>query len=148
MTPGGIDGHVHLCQDLGLDPSEPRDGSYADDFETGSRSAAAGGTTTMLTFAAQTRSSLPQNRSLLQVVDAYDARAKATGSYVDYGYHVILARADRDVLAEEMPRLVERGITSVKLYMTYAEKRLSDGQLLDIMFEARKNKITTVCEHS
>ena len=97
----------------------------------------------MITFAAQTRSD--EDRSLLKVVEAYNARANATGSYIDYGFHVIIVRNDSDVLKNEMPVLVrDWGITSCKLFMTYESQRLADTQLLDVMFAARKNSITTV----
>ncbi|KAJ7653054.1 putative aminohydrolase [Mycena polygramma] len=141
VMPGGIDAHVHLCQDkkttLGLTIEN------ADNFETGSRSAVCGGTTTMITFAAQSRRE--EDRSLLKVVEAYSARAEATGSYIDYAFHVIIARDDPDVLETEMPVLVEKwGITSCKLFMTYEAMRLQDYQLLDVMLAALKNSITTM----
>lgn len=118
-------------------------GECADNFETGSRSAAAGGTTTVITFATQTRAD--EDRSLIKVVEAYNARAEATGSYVDYGFHVIIVRNDADVLERELPILVKDwGISSCKLFMTYESQRLSDTQLLDVMVAARKNSVTTV----
>ena len=118
-------------------------GECADNFETGSRSAVCGGTTTIITFATQTRDE--SDRSLLGVVEAYNARANSTGSYIDYGFHIIIVRDDQDVLEAEMPVLVETwGITSCKLFMTYASMALKDRQLLDVMLEARKNSITTV----
>ena len=118
-------------------------GRCADDFETGSRSAVAGGTTTMITFATQTRSA--EDRSLIKVVNAYNARAEATKSYIDYGFHIIIVRNDADVLENELPVLVKDwGITSCKLFMTYESQRLADSQLLDVMVAARKNSITTV----
>ncbi|ORY35347.1 putative aminohydrolase [Naematelia encephala] len=142
VMPGGVDGHVHLCQDLQTGP-HGLGGRCADDFLTGSRSAMCGGTTTIITFATQTRSE--PDRSLLGVVGRYKARADATGSYIDYGFHVIIVRDDGDVLEEEMPRLVsEWGITSCKLFLTYETQRLSDKQLLNVMYEARKNRITTM----
>lgn len=122
-------------------------GECADNFETGSRSAAAGGTTTMITFATQTRAE--KDRSLLGVVEAYNSRAEATGSYIDYGFHIIIVRNDADILEHELPVLAhDWGITSCKLFMTYESQRLTDLQLLDVMLASQKNEITTVrCIH-
>jgi len=78
-------------------------------------------------------------------VEAYNARAEETGSYVDYGFHIIIVRNDADVLEKEMPVLMnDWGISSCKLFLTYKTQRLTDSQLLDVMFAARKNAITTV----
>jgi dihydropyrimidinase len=140
--PGGIDAHVHLCQDLQAG-AHGLSGECADNFETGSRSAIAGGTTTMITFATQTRAEA--DRSLIGVVERYSKRAEATGSYNDYAFHVIVVRNDADVLENELPVLVKDwGVTSCKLFLTYETQRLSDKQLLDVMFAAKKNSITTV----
>lgn len=118
-------------------------GECADDFESGSRSAAAGGTTTIITFATQTRDEA--DRSLIKVVEAYNARAEATGSYVDYGFHIIIVRNDPEILENELPVLVrDWGVTSCKLFMTYEHQRLTDTQLLDVMLASQKNEITTV----
>jgi dihydropyrimidinase len=122
-------------------------GECADNFETGSLSAIAGGTTTIITFATQTRAE--EDRSLLKVVETYNARAEETGSYADYGFHIIIVRNDQDILENELPVLVKDwGISSCKLFLTYDTQRLTDSQLLDVMFEARKNAITTVCSFS
>ncbi|KAJ5389411.1 uncharacterized protein N7496_000479, partial [Penicillium cataractarum] len=142
VMPGGIDAHVHLCQDLKTGP-HGLGGECADNFETGSLSAIAGGTTTIITFATQTRAE--EDRSLLKVVETYNARAEETGSYADYGFHIIIVRNDQDILENELPVLVKDwGISSCKLFLTYDTQRLTDSQLLDVMFEARKNAITTM----
>ncbi|ODN78870.1 hypothetical protein L202_04408 [Cryptococcus amylolentus CBS 6039] len=142
VMPGGVDCHVHLCQDLKTGP-HGLGGQCADDFNTGSLAALCGGTTTIVTFATQSRSD--DDKSLLGVVEKYNARAEATGSYIDYGFHVIIVRDDPEVLDDEMPRLVEEwGVTSCKLFMTYESQRLTDRELLDVMVAARKNKVTTM----
>lgn len=118
-------------------------GECADNFETGSRSAAAGGTTTMITFAPQSRSE--SDRSLVGVLEAYKKRAESTGSYIDYGFHMIIVRNDEEILRDELPILVKDwGVTSCKVFMTYEAQRLSDKALLDVMWAAKKNGITTV----
>ncbi|KAJ5419328.1 uncharacterized protein N7487_002878 [Penicillium crustosum] len=142
VMPGGVDAHVHLCQDLKTGP-HGLGGECSDNFETGSRSAVAGGTTTIITFATQTRAE--EDRSLLKVAERYNARAEETGSYVDYGFHIIIVRNDADILENELPVLIKDwGISSCKLFLTYATQRLTDSQMLDVMFAARKNSITTM----
>lgn len=145
--PGGVDAHVHLCQDMQSGP-HGLGGRCADDFETGSKSAIAGGTTTIITFAAQTRSSDPDNKSLIKVVENHRKQAESTGSYADYGCHVIIVRNDKEILETELKTLVEEyGVTSVKLFMTYERQRLADRDLLDVMLAARKFEVTTVSLH-
>ncbi|WVQ80857.1 hypothetical protein IAT38_002964 [Cryptococcus sp. DSM 104549] len=140
VMPGGVDAHVHLSQDFNSGPAGVG-GRCADNFETGSRSAICGGTTTLVAFAQQNR----WEESLLEVVDNYHALATSTGAYTDWGYHVIITRADKKMLEMEMPQLVSKwGITSCKLFMTYAVMQLRDNELLDVMYEARKNEITTM----
>jgi dihydropyrimidinase len=103
----------------------------------------AGGTTTIITFATQTRAE--EDRSLIKVVETYNALAEETGSYVDYGFHIIIVRNDADLLENELPVLInDWGISSCKLFLTYETQRLTDSQLLDVMWAARKNSITTV----
>ena len=111
-----------------------------DGWETGSRSAIAGGTTTIIAFASQEKS----DTSLYPVLDEYDKSAK-NQSYADYGYHFILTNPTKDILQKELPVLAaERGITSVKLYMTYESKRCDDRQVLDILFACKSLGMTTM----
>jgi dihydropyrimidinase len=78
VLPGGIDSHVHFAQSSG--PGIV----MADGFETGTRSAAAGGNTTVLSFALQ-----PRGQSLRQSVEDYHKKAEGQ-SYIDYGFHLIV----------------------------------------------------------
>ena len=131
ITPGGVDSHVHLAQ------SESPDG---DNFETGTRGAVAGGTTTVLAFASQRRT----DDSLFPVLEAYHGKARGQ-SYCDYGFHFILTNPTQHIVNEELPVLVQReGISSVKLYMTYEPMKLEDRAILDIMMAARLLGITTM----
>ena len=108
-------------------------GECADNFETASKGAVAGETTTMITFATQTRAE--EDRSLNKVVEAYNAWAESTGSYIDYSFDMVIVRNDAGVW----------GITSCKLFMTYEPQRLADSQLLDAMVAARMNLVTAAC---
>jgi dihydropyrimidinase len=131
VTPGGIDSHVHLHQDNA--PS-------GDKWLSGSRSALAGGNTTILAFATQEH----KDESVFPVVEEYHRRAKDQ-SYIDYGFHLILTKPNPKLLTEELPQLArEGGISSVKLYMTYPGKKLGDGQMLDIMMATRSLGMTTM----
>ena len=126
VLPGGVDGHCHLDQPL---PAPMR---LADDFESGTRSAACGGTTTVIPFAAQEKGG-----SLAAAVDDYHRRA-AGKACIDYAFHLIVSDPTARVLREELPQLVRAGCTSIKVYMTYDILKLSDRQLLDVLEVARR----------
>jgi dihydropyrimidinase len=127
VTPGGVDAHCHLDQ--------PMEGParMADDFRSGSRSAACGGTTTIIPFAAQAR-----GQSLRAAVDDYHARAEGR-SVVDYAFHLIVSDPTPDVLGRELPQLISQGYTSFKVYMTYDDLKLDDSQILDVLEVAREH---------
>ena len=131
VMPGGVDSHVHLAQ--GNNPT-------GDDWESGTRSAIAGGTTTVLAFASQSR----KDESLIPVVEEYHRRA-AVGTYCDYGFHLILTNPTTKILNEELPVLVrEGGLSSIKLYMTYQPMKLGDREILEVMESTRRLGMTTM----
>ncbi|MCC2633499.1 MAG: hydA [Ramlibacter sp.] len=125
VTPGGVDAHCHLDQ--------PMEGpvKMADDFLTGTRSAACGGTTTVIPFAAQMK-----GQSLEAAVVDYHGRAEGKAC-IDYAFHLIVSDPTPQVLATELPRLISQGYTSFKVYMTYDDLKLDDGQILDVLDVAR-----------
>src|SRR5919108_4442641 len=86
VMPGGIDSHVHLAQPAFGGPK------MADDFLTGTRSAIAGGNTTVLPFALQ-----PRSASLRASVTEYHKEADGK-SFADYGFHLIIANPSPSVL--------------------------------------------------
>jgi dihydropyrimidinase len=111
-----------------------------DTYDTGTRSAVAGGTTTVVTFASQLR----DDDSLVPVVDEYHKLA-AGQSYCDYAFHIILSNPTKRILEEDLPRMVEEhGITSVKIYMTYKAFQLKDYEILDVLHATRKLGVTTM----
>lgn len=126
VLPGGIDSHVHLAQ-----KSAPGTPKMADGFESGTRSAIAGGTTTVLSFAVQ-----PRGAGLRESVQAYHALAEGQ-ALCDYGFHLIITDPTPNVLGQELPALVQDGYTSFKVFMTYDDMVLSDRQLLDVFDCAR-----------
>jgi len=91
-------------------------------------------------FASQKR----EHDSVLPIVEEYGALAQGR-AYCDYGYHLILTNPTKKIVEQELPILAkEKGITSVKLYMTYDPLKLADRQILDIMVATRKLGITTM----
>ncbi|KLN58153.1 dihydropyrimidinase [Variovorax paradoxus] len=125
VTPGGVDAHCHLDQPM---PAPMR---MADGFASGTRSAACGGTTTVIPFAAQAR-----GQSLRAAVDDYHRRAEGQ-AHVDYAFHLIVSDPTPTVLREELPALIREGYSSFKIYMTYDDLKLDDGQVLDVLDVAR-----------
>jgi dihydropyrimidinase len=125
VTPGGVDAHCHLDQ--------PMEGpaKMADDFLTGTRSAACGGTTTVIPFAAQMK-----GQSLEAAVVDYHGRAEGKAC-IDYAFHLIVSDPTPTVLAKELPALIAQGYTSFKVYMTYDDLKLDDAQILDVLDVAR-----------
>ena len=128
VLPGGIDSHCHIEQisSMGV--------MCADDFYSGTVSAAFGGTTTVLSFAAQQRGD-----SLLDVVADYSARA-GSKAVIDYGFHLIVSDPTERVVNDELPQLIRRGMTSFKVYMTYDKLKLDDYQLLDVLHTAERER--------
>ncbi|KQX87134.1 dihydropyrimidinase [Variovorax sp. Root473] len=126
VTPGGVDAHCHLDQ-----PMEPPV-RMADDFDTGTRAAACGGTTTVIPFAAQQK-----GQSLHAAVRDYHQRAEGR-AHVDHAFHLIVSDPTEEVLKHELPQLIAEGYTSFKIYMTYDDLKLDDGQILDVLSVARE----------
>ena len=126
VLPGGIESHCHIEQESSTGAMT------SDDYYTGSVSAAFGGNTTIIPFAAQHK-----GQSLADVVQIYDNRA-APKSVIDYSYHLIVSDPTDKVLNEELPAVFEAGITSFKVFMTYDLIMIDDKQMLDILDVARR----------
>ena len=127
VTPGGVDAHCHFDQPL------PPPARMADDFDSGTRSAACGGTTTVIPFAAQQK-----GESLRAAVRDYHRRAEGK-AHVDYAFHLIVSDPTPQVLHDELPALIAEGYTSFKIYMTYDDLKLDDGEILDVLAVARRH---------
>jgi dihydropyrimidinase len=126
VIPGAIDVHTHMELPFG--------GTFAKDtFETGTRAAAFGGTTTIVDFAVQ-----PRGGSLRQGLDAWMEKAQGN-AVIDYGFHMIVSDVRDDVLSE-MDGLVDEGITSFKLFTAYPGVFYSDdGAIFRAMQQSAKN---------
>ncbi|MBX3098837.1 MAG: dihydropyrimidinase [Salinibacterium sp.] len=123
VIPGGIDAHTHFELPFG--------GTEASDtFESGTRAAAWGGTTTVIDFAVQTAGTRVQDGLATW-------HQKAAGNCaIDYGFHQIVGGVDEDSL-KAMEGFVSEGITSYKMFMAYPGVFLSDdGQILRAMQKA------------
>lgn len=126
VMPGGIDTHCHFDQPM-------RDSvTLADDFLSGTVSAAHGGTTTVVPFACQL-----QGRSLREAVDDYHRRAAAK-PVIDYAFHLIISDPTEAALRDELPALIREGYSSFKIYMTYETLKLSDRQIIAVLAVARR----------
>jgi dihydropyrimidinase len=126
VIPGGVDAHTHMEMPFG--------GTKASDtFETGSRAAAWGGTTTIVDFAIQS-----VGHSLRDGLDAWHAKAEGNCA-IDYAFHMIMSDVTKDSL-NEMDALVGEGVTSFKLFMAYPGVFYSDdGKILRAMQRAAGN---------
>lgn len=132
VLPGGIEAHCHIAQESATG------GMTADDYRSGSISAAFGGNSCFVPFAAQHR-----NMGVIETLDLYDSRAQGA-SVIDYGYHLIVADPTEKVLAEELPEAFRRGVTSFKVFMTYDLMKIDDRQFLDILSIAKENGALTM----
>jgi dihydropyrimidinase len=126
LIPGAIDVHTHMELPFG--------GTFAKDtFETGTRAAAFGGTTTIVDFAVQSK-----GQSLRQGLDAWHAKAEGN-AVADYGFHMIMSDVNDDTL-KEMDGLVAEGIPDFKLFTAYPGVFYSDdGAIFRAMQQTAKN---------
>src|ERR1700758_4479323 len=134
VLPGGIDVHTHLDMPFGGTTS-------ADDFETGTRAAAFGGTTTLIDFAIQYK-----GQALRQAFDTWMAKASSK-AVCDYAFHCIVTDVSAGQLSE-MNDLVHEGVTSFKLFMAYPGVfMLDDGSIFKALQTTSKNG-GLVCMHA
>ncbi|MDR1873895.1 MAG: dihydropyrimidinase [Synergistaceae bacterium] len=126
ILPGGIDAHTHFDLPLG-------DGTRtADDFPSGTKAAAAGGTTCVIDYATQFRGE-SLGRGLANWHELADGR-----SFCDYAFHLALTDWNASV-AGELPAVIEAGVTSFKMYMAYkGSLQVDDGVLYNVMTELKK----------
>lgn len=126
VFPGAIDPHVHL--DL------PFMGTFSsDNYETGTRAALFGGTTTIIDFAIQT-----QGQSMHAAVDEWNEKS-AGNAFGDYSYHLAVTDFNSDT-QQEVKKLIAEGITSFKTFMAYkGALMVDDGQMIGLMHEVKKH---------
>ena len=133
VLPGAVDVHVHL------------DDHFSNDtYETASKAAALGGTTTFIDFAWQAwvgeTSIFDEESTLIEGVER--KQSKAQDSVIDYSLHGAITREDPAVF-EELPALIERGVTSIKMFTAY-EFGLSNGFINQVLNEAADHDLVAV----
>lgn len=124
IFPGFIDAHTHF--DL-----EVSDTVTADDFESGTRSALAGGVTTVVDFATQNK-----GETLTDALNNWHMKAFANSS-CDYAFHMAISDWREDI-KNELPAMFEQGVTSFKVYMIYDAMELSDKAIYEIMTQLKQ----------
>jgi dihydropyrimidinase len=135
VLPGGIDPHAHIEQVSGAGLLN------ADSFDSATISAAFGGTTTVISFAAQ-----HVGHALDRVLADYHGLAEK-GAVIDYAFHMIIADPTEATLKTHIPKLVKEGHASIKVFMTYDKIKLDDEQVLNVLQAARDNG-AFVCVHA
>jgi dihydropyrimidinase len=134
LLPGGIDAHTHLDMPFGGTNS-------ADDFLTGTRAAAIGGTTTIVDFAIQ-----PRGTKMRNALDTWWKKAEGKAC-IDYGLHMIVTDLP-DAGLEDMDDLVREGVASFKLFMAYPNVLMvDDATIFKAMRQTAKNG-ALICMHA
>src|SRR5215471_16225751 len=134
VIPGGIDPHTHMDLPFGGTSS-------SDDFETGTRAAAFGGTTTIIDFAVQYR-----GQSLNQALDVWFSKAEGKAA-IDYGFHMILTDLP-DQRLPELKELINQGVSSFKLFMAYPGVFLVDDGIIFKAMTAAGEAGGLICMHA
>lgn len=128
IIPGGIDVHTHLDMPFGGTVS-------SDDFFTGHRAAAFGGTTMHIDFSIQ-----PKGASLKETLDIWHAKAKGKAA-IDYGFHIAITDLTEEIMAE-IPNCINYGVPSLKLFMAYkGALQVDDTTLFRAMQQAAENDL-------
>jgi dihydropyrimidinase len=134
LLPGGIDVHTHLDMPFGGTTS-------SDDFETGTKAAAFGGTTTLIDFAIQ-----PKGTRMRDALDTWWKKAEAKAS-IDYGLHMIVTDLGEAGL-EDMDDMVTEGVASFKLFMAYpGVLMVDDATIFKALSRTAKNG-ALICLHA
>ncbi len=134
VIPGGIDVHTHLDMPFG--------GAFSvDDFETGTRAAAHGGTTTIVDFAIQQRGG-----TLRQAWETWMEKAQGK-AVVDYGFHMIMSELTPE-LELEMGAMVEEGVSSFKLFTAYPGVFYMDDGAIFRCLQRSGELGATICMHA
>jgi dihydropyrimidinase len=134
VLPGGIDAHTHLDMPFGGTTS-------ADDFETGTRAAAIGGTTTIVDFAIQARGT-----KMRSALDTWWKKAEGKAC-IDYGLHMIVTDLGTSGL-EDMDDMVREGVASFKLFMAYPNVLMVDDATIFKALQQTAKNGALICMHA
>ena len=125
MLPGFIDGHTHLDLDVAGTVT-------ADDFETGTKAALLGGTTMVVDYASQDKG----GHTLKEGLEKWHKKADGKCS-CDYSFHMSIVEWNEET-EKEIQDMIDAGITSFKLYMTYPAMMVGDGDIYKIIKKLNK----------
>src|SRR4051812_24073640 len=136
VMPGGVDTHCHIEQ------LRANGGADEESFVTGSTACLAGGTTTVVTFAAQFK-----GHGILDTLAEYHRRPSR--AMVDYSFHQIITDPSDAVVRDEIPKVVESGVRSLKVFLTYEPSHLDDREYIRVLAAARRTGalVTVHCEN-
>ncbi len=136
VMPGGVDTHCHIEQ------LKEHGGADEETWTSGSTSALAGGTTSVITFSAQFK-----GRGVLEPLAEYHRRASR--AMVDYSFHQIIADASDEVIFKEIPQVIASGVRSLKVFLTYENSFIDDRHFLRVLAVARRHGalVTVHCEN-
>ncbi|MCU0943791.1 MAG: dihydropyrimidinase [Rubritepida sp.] len=136
VMPGGVDTHCHI--------EEPASGGGVNEesFVSASRSAFAGGTSSVVCFVPQWKGG-----GLLERLADYEARA--AHAMLDHSFHQIITDPTDRVIEEELPHVVAKGIRSLKVFLTYEPLHVTDDEYLRVLVAARRHNclVTVHCEN-
>lgn len=133
IFPGGIDPHTHMDMPFG--------GTFSsDDFKTGTKAAACGGTTMIIDFAVQ-----PKGKTLNETAKIWREKSD-NKACIDYGIHMVITDMNEDIM-NEIPEIIKEGYSSFKLFMTYDGMMVKDDTLMKSLIKVSENGGLT-CVHA
>lgn len=124
ILPGAIDTHTHFDLDTGTTFT-------ADNFETGTKAAIVGGTTTILDFATQNK-----GESLEDALNNWHKKAQDK-AYCDYGFHMAITDWNEKV-SKDMQLMIDEGVTSFKMYMAYKNLMVKDREIYEALVRSKE----------
>lgn len=126
LTPGGVDSHLHI------DQRKPHGQTNADDFYSGTVSAACGGTTTVIPFA-------PQHRGEPVAWAVEDYRERARKAVIDYNFHLIVTDPAHPGFDSDLADVAASGVRSLKVFTTYPTVGIADREIIEVFAAARRH---------
>jgi dihydropyrimidinase len=136
VLPGGVDTHCHIEQ------PEANGTVHEESFVSASTSAFAGGTTSVVCF-------IPQFKGA-GILDRFaEYRARAAHAMLDHAFHQIISDPTDEVVERDIPKLVEAGVRSLKVFLTYEPLHLTDAEYIRVLLAARRHGclVTVHCEN-
>lgn len=125
LVPGGIDAHTHFDLDVGTTVT-------ADNFQSGTKAAIVGGTTTIIDFVNHVR-----GNTLKQSLEEYKNKTY-NKCFCDYGFHMSISEWNENIEKEMEYMVKEEGISSFKMYMAYENLKVSDGSLYNAIKKSKE----------